>query len=282
VTADLSQARVERGEVVLVERIGDLIEITARLPHLAATSAPGQFAQLRTGEAAVPLLRRPFSVAWTDGELCSFVFAEVGIGTRRLATLHPGDVLDALGPLGSGFSLVSAGPVLCLSGGVGCAPFPLLIKTLAAQGVVDITVLNGAASGARLYPADRFRRGNSSVRVIEATDDGSLGHRGFVTELVTASLTPAPAAVFACGPNIMLAALSPLLASQVISENAVVEASLEAPMGCGFGTCLGCALPRRTADAEPAWALCCTDGPVMPMRDVDWRALQDLPGADVA
>jgi dihydroorotate dehydrogenase electron transfer subunit len=282
VTADLSQARVERGEVVLVERVGDLIEITARLPHLAATSAPGQFAQLRTGEATVPLLRRPFSLAWSDGELCSFVFAVVGVGTRRLGALHPGDVLDALGPLGSGFSLVSSGPVLCVSGGVGCAPFPLLIKTLAAHGVDDITVLNGGATGARLYPADRFRRGNAAVRVIEATDDGSIGRRGYVTELVTASLSPAPAAVFACGPNIMLAALAPLLAPHEISESAVVEASLEAPMGCGFGTCLGCALPRRTADAEPAWALCCTDGPVMPMRDVDWRALQELPGADVA
>ncbi len=281
-TADLSQARVERGEVVVVERIGDLIEITARLPHLAATSAPGQFAQLRTEEGAVPLLRRPFSVAWSDGELCSFVFAVVGIGTSRLAALHPGDVLDALGPLGSGFSLVPAGPVLCVSGGVGCAPFPLLIKTLSAQGVADITVLNGAASGARLYPADRFQRGNPSVRVIEATDDGSLGRRAYVTELVTASLTSAPAAVFACGPNIMLAALAPLVAPQMMTKDAVVEASLEAPMGCGFGTCLGCALPRRTADAEPAWALCCTDGPVMAMRDVDWRALQDLPGADVA
>ena len=281
-TADLSQARVERGEVVLVERVGDLIEITVRLPHLAATSAPGQFAQLRTGDSPVPLLRRPFSVAWSDGELCSFVLAEVGVGTRRLAALHPGDVLDALGPVGRGFSIVSAGPVLCVSGGVGCAPFPLLIKMLAVHGVADITVLNGAASGSRLYPADRFQRGNSSLRVIEATDDGSVGHRGYVTELVTAALTDAAAAVFACGPNIMLAALAPLLAPHRLTANAVIEASLEAPMGCGFGTCLGCALPRRTADAEPAWALCCTDGPVMPMRDVDWRALHDLPGADVA
>ena len=281
-TADLSQARVERGEVVSVERIGDLIEITARLPHLAATANPGQFAQLRTGDSPVPLLRRPFSVAWTDDELCSFVFAEVGVGTRRLGSLHPGDVLDALGPLGSGFSVRSTGPALCVSGGVGCAPFPLLIKALAARGVTDVTVLNGAASGSRLYPAERFRRGNTTVRVIEATDDGSAGRRGYVTELVTASLTPAPAAVFACGPNVMLAALAPMLAPHLLTEDAVVEASLEAPMGCGFGTCLGCALPRRTADAEPAWALCCTDGPVMPMRDVDWRALQELPGADVA
>jgi len=282
VTADLSQARVERGEVVLVERIGDLVEITARLPHLAATAAPGQFAQLRTGDSTVPLLRRPFSVAWSDGELCSFVLAEVGVGTRRLAALHPGDVLDALGPLGTGFSLPSAGPVVCVSGGVGCAPFPLLIKALAERRVADITVLNGAASASRLYPADRFQRGNAGLRVVEATDDGSIGSRGYVTDLVPASLTPAPAAVFACGPNVMLAALAPMLGSQLMNADAIVEASLEAPMGCGFGTCLGCALPRRTADAEPAWALCCTDGPVMPVRDVDWRALLDLPGADVA
>jgi hypothetical protein len=61
-----------------------------------------------------------------------------------------------------------------------------------------------------------------------------------------------------------------------------LEASLEAPMGCGFGTCLGCALPARGAEGSTVWRLCCTDGPVMPMRDVDWDGVLALPGADVA
>ncbi len=275
-----AQPRVEVGEVIAMERLGELYEVTAALPHLARTVLPGQFAQLRCSDTWVPLLRRPFSVAWTDGDICSFVFNVVGVGTRLLADLRPGDRLDALGPLGSGFTVDgSVDAAVCVSGGVGCAPFPLLIRSLREQGVADITVMNGAASSVQLYPAARFRRGDDSVRVLEATDDGSRGRSGRVTDL----LSQAPerrAAVYACGPNAMLAALAAMLPD--LTTRGVTEASLEAPMGCGFGTCLGCALPvRRGSDGE-GWALCCTDGPVMAMRDVDWDVLLSLPEADVA
>ncbi|HYL70612.1 MAG TPA: dihydroorotate dehydrogenase electron transfer subunit [Candidatus Dormibacteraeota bacterium] len=279
-SADLEHARVERGEVLRVERLGHLIELSARLPLLAAAVRPGQFAQLRCSQSTVPLLRRPFSIAWTDGEICSFVFDEVGVGTRLLGALEPGDTLDVLGPLGTGFTLASRGPAVCVSGGVGCAPFPLLVRALRRSGVADIIVFNGAATASKLYPAERFQRGDVNVRVVEATDDGSRGRHGFVTELLDPRQSVA--AVYACGPNAMLASLAAALEGARPAPGSVVEASLEAPMGCGFGTCLGCALPVRRADAEAAWALCCTDGPVMPMRDVDWQALSALPGADVA
>ncbi len=130
-SVDLRQAALERGEVVSVEQLdGGLIEITARLPRLAAAAAPGQFAQLRCGDHGGPLLRRPFSVAWTESGTCSFVFEVVGEGTRLLAELTAGDVLDSLGPLGRGFSVDAArGEVVCVSGGLGCAPFPLLVRT---------------------------------------------------------------------------------------------------------------------------------------------------------
>ena len=281
-SADLTRARTERGEVVRVERLGSLIELTVTLPWLAATAAPGQFAQLRCGDGIEPLLRRPFSVAWTENDRCGFVFEEVGAGTRLLAALRPGDTLDVLGPLGTGFDVeTGGGPVVCVSGGVGCAPFPLLIATLHERGAGDITVLSGAATASRLYPAERFARGIDGVTVREATDDATRGTRGLVTALAPMALDHATRALYACGPNVMLAALWELL-ERAPAQPDVVEASLEAPMGCGFGTCLGCALPVRGADAEPAWALCCTDGPVMQIRDVDWNAVRALPGADVA
>lgn len=278
-TSDLSRARLESGEVVRVERLGALIEISVALPRLAAATSPGQFAQLRCGAGPVPLLRRPFSVAWIEDEVCSFVFEEVGVGTRLLGALHEGDQLEVLGPLGRGFTLDPhvAGCVI-VSGGVGCAPFPLLVRRLLDDGVRDIVVLSGAASAARLYPASRFRRG-AAIDVREATDDGSAGVRGRVTELIR-DAGPDRRAVYACGPNQMLAALWRVLGGHGASS-AMAEASLEAPMGCGYGTCLGCALPLRSSDG-PRWALCCTDGPVMPMSDVDWRAVTMLPGADVA
>ena len=276
-SADLSRAALEQGEVVAVERLdGGIIEVTARLPRLAAAVRPGEFAQLRCWTGPTPLLRRPFSVAWTDADRCSFVFEVVGAGTRLLAALQPGDVLDSLGPLGHGFTLDPA-PVraVCVSGGLGCAPFPILCRALRERAVHDILVLNGAATAARLYPAERFQRGDAKVRVVEATEDGSRGARGRVTELVMDALADGPSAVYACGPNPMLVALARLLDAGTADSGC--EASLEAPMGCGFGTCLGCALPVRGS-----WALCCSDGPVLPMHDVDWLELASLPAADVA
>ena len=267
--------------MVRVERFGALVELTVMLPYLAATAEPGQFAQVRCGPGPVPLLRRPFSVAWVEGELCSFVFEEVGVGTRLLGQLRPGDALEVLGPLGRGFTVDGAADVcVIVSGGVGCAPFPLLIRRLLDRGVRDIVVLSGASTAHRLYPAAQFRRG-AAVDVQEATDDGSRGTRGLVTELLADLRRERYDALYACGPNRMLAAVAGALPWGDAAAG-ILEASLEAPMGCGFGTCLGCALPMRSEDGETRWALCCSDGPVMPMVDVDWDAITRLPGADVA
>jgi len=268
--------------VVATEALGGgLVELAVRLPHAAATVRPGEFAQLRCGDPPMPLLRRPFSIAWVEGEVCGFVFEPVGEGTRRLARLRAGDRLASLAPLGTGFTLPAAGRVVCVAGGLGCAPFPLAARRALAAGASEVVVLHGAATAARLYPAARFARGDARVRVVEATDDGSRGHHGVVTELVTAELRAGAAALWCCGPNAMLAALGELLGSGDAPLPAIVEASLEAPMGCGFGTCLGCALPVRDG-AGTRYALCCREGPVMPVAEVDWEALRALPPAHVA
>jgi dihydroorotate dehydrogenase electron transfer subunit len=282
VTADLGRAALEKGEVLVVERLGGgLLELVARLPHLAATATPGSFAQLRCGAGTTPLLRRPFSVAWTQDDTCGFVFEAVGAGTRLLSELQPGDPVDSLGPLGHGFTLVETGPVVCVSGGLGCAPFPLLISELRRRGVDDIVVLNGARTAVRLYPAERFGRPAQTV-VAEATNDGTRGHHGPVTDLLAFALRSPAAALYACGPNPMIDAVMRTLTTSGMELPPVLEASLEAPMGCGFGTCLGCALPMLDSGGGSVWKLCCTDGPVMSMRAVDWDGLRALPGADVA
>ena len=278
--SDLGRAADERGEVTAVEHLGGgLMELAVRFPHIAAAARPGEFAQLRCGPPPLPLLRRPFSVAWVEGDICGFVFEPVGEGTRRLAALHPGDELPALGPLGVGFTVPAGGRVLCVAGGLGCAPFPLAARRAREAGCAEVLVLHGAATAARLYPAGRFSRGDAGIRVVEATDDGSRGHRGYVTELVAAEMGGV-AALWACGPNPMLAALAAVLGGAGPALPPIVEASLEAPMGCGFGTCLGCALPVR--DGGGRFALCCREGPVMAVAAVDWEALALLPPAHVA
>src|SRR6202035_1470147 len=112
------------------------------------------------------------------------------------------------------------------------------------------------------------------------TVDGSRGVRGLVTAAVSAHCD-ATTAVYACGPNPMLAALATTL-DGVEGRPATAEVSLEAPMGCGYGTCLGCALPVLGADGARWWALCCSKGPVMPIDAVDWQELMKLPPAHVA
>jgi dihydroorotate dehydrogenase electron transfer subunit len=281
VSHTLRGVRDECGEVVAVDVLGGgMVEVSARLPHLAATALPGQFAQLRCGDGFNPLLRRPFSVAWTEGDIAAFVLAPVGAGTRILASLEPGDPLAALGPLGRGFTVdTGATRSLCVSGGLGCAPFPLLTRALRRNGQ-HVTVLNGAASADLLYPPERFARADATVEVMEFTVDGSRGVQGLVTAGIPHDLDAATA-VYACGPNPMLAALSRTLL-RCATPPRLAEVSLEAPMGCGFGTCLGCALPVLSTGGEPEWALCCSDGPVMPIRAVAWDALMQLPPAHVA
>ena len=275
--SSLARARDETGVVLRVDELGGgLVELTARLPHLASSARAGEFAQLRCGPGPIPLLRRPFSVAWIDGDTCSFVFERVGAGTRLLAAMRPGDVLQSLGPLGLGFTLQpSMRRVVCVAGGLGCAPFPLLAK----QAGAEVVVLHGAATASRLYPSERFVRGRDGVRVLESTDDGSRGHHGLVVELIADALQGGADAVYACGPNPMLAATARVLQTLIVPP--ICEASLEAPMGCGFGTCLGCTLPVHR-DGGTAWALCCREGPVMPMHAVDWDGLRALPPAHVA
>ena len=281
VSRALREARDEHGEVVAVEVLGGgMVEVSARLPHLAATALPGQFAQLRCGNGFSPLLRRPFSVAWSEADVVAFVLAPVGVGTRILASLRPGDRLAALGPLGVGFTVHTDAPrSLCVSGGLGCAPFPLLVRALRRQGQ-QVTVVSGAANADLLYPPDRFARGDPDVAVVELTVDGTRGTPGLVTAGIPDELDAATA-VYACGPNPMLAALARTLAAGTTPPR-IAEVSLEAPMGCGFGTCLGCALPIHREASGSQWALCCSDGPVMPMRAVAWDELMRLPPAHVA
>ncbi len=276
----LHAVRDERGEVVANESLGGgMVELSIRLPHIAATAQPGQFAQLRCGDSGRPLLRRPFSVAWTEGDVAAFVLAPVGEGTRLLASLRTGEPVTALGPLGRGFSLESASRrSVCISGGLGCAPFPLLVRALRQRGH-EVMVVSGAATAELLYPPSRFARGDAGVDVIELTVDGTRGARGLVTDGIPRPLDAA-IDVYACGPNPMLAAVARALG--VPERDVIAEVSVEAPMGCGFGTCLGCALPVHGREGGTEWALCCTDGPVMSMGSVAWDELMLLPPAHVA
>lgn len=236
---------------------------------------PGQFAMLAAverwgaGEDDRPYVPRAFSVARrSDGE-SHFLLEDVGPGTRRLCELRAGDRLWALGPLGRGFTAPSDGRrALLVGGGVGIAPLAILQDVLSGEGAAgagagggaasatDVTVLLGFRDGARAQGAALL----SDARV--ATDDGSVGHHGFVTELLSAELDDDPhAVVYACGPAGMLEGVRALCEQRDVPA----ELALEAGMACGFGACFGCVVPRRGG----GYLRVCVDGPVVDAAELE-------------
>lgn len=215
--------------------------------------APGQFYMLaaveRWGAGADerPYLPRAFSyLRRVDGEL-QFMLEDVGPGTERLCELQTGDELWILGPLGEPFRATTSPParaVLC-GGGVGVAPLAALQDALPDG---EATVLLGFRDAEHAPGAALLR--DAEV----ATDDGSAGHHGRVTELLERELDAGDEAeVFACGPAPMLEAVRALCAERGVPA----QLALEAGMACGYGACFGCVVPTRDG-----YARVCVDGPV--------------------
>lgn len=220
------------------------------------SSDPGQFAMLAAAERwgggtdERPYLARAFSVARVrDGE-AHYLLEDVGPGTRRLCELGAGEGVWVLGPLGQGFVSPHADRrALLVGGGVGIAPLAILQDTLTATGVASTAMLGfrdraHAMGGALLSDAAL------------ATDDGSVGHAGLVTDLLAAELRrDGHAVVYACGPAPMLEAVRALCAEREVPA----QLALEAGMACGFGACYGCVVPTRGG----GYLRVCVDGPVL-------------------
>src|ERR1700693_4437698 len=264
------------GGAVLVERLVPMAgAIELVLYHLPSSDAvaPGQFFQLAVS-APHTILRRPYSAAWSDpadGRI-GFIFNVVGAGSAWLAARDEGHELDLLGPLGRGFDLEGERPAICVAGGLGIAVFPGVVQALIAR-ARSVIVLQGARTAAQLLPAVRFAGADTQV----ATDDGSAGRRGSVVDLL-ANLHPPFTGegrgggidIFACGPTPMLAALIDATRRQEIPLSAI-QVALETPMGCGVGTCLGCAAPR----AGGGFLLTCQEGPCMRADRIEWDLMTD-------
>lgn len=229
---------------------------------------PGQFVMVEVEERLDPYLRRPFSVLAlrTEGskvemELLGKV---IGRGTGLLSASTPGSTLRLLGPLGRGFEVERHERVALVAGGVGSAALLLLARQLADHGQ-PFDFYYGGRSRIDLPCLRDFKEAasRSGGVCIVTTEDGSEGRPGLVTTpLAEALALGAYDFLYACGPMGLLGALA-----RLASENAVAgEAALETPMGCGFGACLGCAVPH----VDGRIVLCCKDGPVFRFEEVLW------------
>src|SRR6185295_17261099 len=223
---------------------------------------PGQFAMVRGAAwGQAPLLPRPMSLL-EPGRRPSILIKIVGEGSRRLAHASSGEPFDLLIPLGNRWSSCPPGvaPIL-VAGGVGIAPLLFFARELCATGTRPITLYGGRTS-TDLPLHDELAR-VSDVHLL--TEDGTRGTRGRVTVLLEEVLGKAgrAAKIYTCGPDRMMAAVAGIAAALGVP----CEASLETPMACGYGVCLGCPVKR----ASGGYLYACVEGPCVDARAVAWQ-----------
>ncbi len=257
----------QRGKIAFNQRVTENTFLMGlECPRIAAATRPGQFAMLRVGSGYDPLLRRPFSICGTKGDLILVLYDVVGRGTTLMSAMEAGDDVTVLGPLGHGFSSGSGDRMsLLVAGGIGIAPLLYLAQTMTEQ---PYRLLAGFRTATAVIDATSAVGASKDVSV--ATDDGTAGHHGPVTDLLRAHLAErgsrgSALGVYACGPKAMLRKV----ATMTLEKGIACQVSLEAYMACGLGACQGCAV-RAAAGQERTYYHVCKDGPVFPVQAVDW------------
>lgn len=231
---------------------------TVLAPDIAEAARPGQFIQANIGDMAVndPLLPRPISLFHRDvGEgTIQFIFKVLGRGTGIMAGKKKGEIIGVRGPIGNGFTAPgNARSVFLVAGGIGMPPLFFLAEEL--KKTIPHAIIRLFYGGRnRLDLLELNRWSDLSIEVSAATDDGSFGAKGLVTDLVSGELkNTSPDLIAACGPQPMLRAVQKLAGANKIS----CQLSLEAHMACGVGACLGCA-----CETKQGYRRVCVDGPV--------------------
>jgi dihydroorotate dehydrogenase electron transfer subunit len=236
---------------------------------------PGQFAMLKPRGLEEPLLRRAMAYyrcfAGAGAVSVEFIYQVLGRGTRAMAGARPGDEVEILGALGNTYDVEAArvGEALLVAGGVGSAALFMLAEELRRRGVETRLFIGGAGRG-DLCGLDDFVELLGAEQVQAATVDGSAGERGFVTaplEKYLQARRGEKLTVYACGPDAMLHRVSDIAAEYRVPT----QVSLESPMACGFGICVGCAVAVKADCPEGfVYKKVCTDGPVFWSGELYW------------
>ncbi|GAB4149681.1 MAG: dihydroorotate dehydrogenase electron transfer subunit [Planctomycetaceae bacterium] len=255
----------------------DTFRMRLRCPELAKRITPGQFFMVRLPKSSDPLLGRPFALYDTfdeDGQPAGVDFGYLVVG--KMTSLMPhwqaGDVVEIWGPLGNGFPLPCSGHLMMVAGGIGQTPFLATAREALGERTYGsptrelnerpsrVSLCYGVRSAEYLAGLDDFNRDRLNVEI--ATDDGSQGHHGFVTNLLTHSLQDAhpPTQVYCCGPEPMMEAVAKIC----LRHELPCWLSLETPMACGFGACFSCVTRVKLDDGTWDYRRTCVEGPVFP------------------
>ncbi|MHB8780342.1 MAG: dihydroorotate dehydrogenase electron transfer subunit [Candidatus Geothermincolia bacterium] len=247
-------------QVVNVEHYGKGVMLRLLVPG-APIAQPGQFAHILCDHGTERVLRRPYSILGQDDDVISIFVRVSGLGSAWLAARAPGDTVDLMLPLGTGWRLADGGSLL-VAGGSGIAPLAFLAERLAPfAGPVELLWGLDCFEDYGNLPTEIARR----VPLSLATCDGSSGVEGTALDLMTAKLRQREwKTVYACGPHGMLAGVAKSAASHGIS----CQVSLEERMACGIGACLGCSV--ASAKREDGNLRVCADGPVFDAADMRW------------
>lgn len=267
-----------KGEVLDIRRVGAYHVLSLTAPGIADVTRPGHFITLGIGgEESSLVLRRAFAIHQVQsrgvyGGTLDVVISVHGQGTKWLAERRRHDVVDIVGPLGRPFILPKE-RVSCvlIGGGYGSAPLFMLAEQLRERGCrVDVVV--GAATEEKLFGVLELKRLASTLTI--TTDDGSLGERGRVTDVLPELMTRVDAAVvYACGPMPMLAAVAEI----ATEHRAYSQCAVEEAMACGIGVCMTCVLPVVGEDGITRMLRSCTEGPVFRGDRVRWSEVGTIP-----
>ncbi|GAB6100716.1 dihydroorotate oxidase B electron transfer subunit [Halanaerocella petrolearia] len=258
--------QVIREIVSQTEICSNHFKMVINAPEIANQSLPGQFLHLKWAKdlkQSDPLLRRPISFNSINQETgtITLIYRVIGRGTKLLSNLQAGDKIDLMGPLGESFSIPkSTDKVAVVGGGMGIAPlFPLVNQLLDLD--KEVVVLLGANNKEQLLNLSEYQ--NLEIDLKVATMDGSYGHQGFVTGLLT-ELTDIDY-VYTCGPEIMMQKVQ----DWAKQEGVPGETSLEERMGCGTGACLSCVCKIKVGSKDDwEYRKTCTEGPTFPLGEV--------------
>lgn len=233
--------------------------ILLNAPEISSAAKPGQFVHLKVPGLEDSALRRPFSIFdAADGKL-ELLYKTVGRGTLAMNKMAVGEEVMVLGPLGRGFPLESKMPAFLVGGGFGVAPLYFLAKRLEAPA---IKLFAGGRTSADLLALDRFKL--LGVEIFTATNDGSSGVQGLVTEPLDKEISTVKSEggefeLFACGPDPMLKAVT----QRAVDLGVKGWISMDRHMVCGVGACYACIQKTVRGNSR-----CCIEGPVYPAEDL--------------
>ncbi len=253
-----------RAVVLANQQVDDrLWLLTLEVEELGRLVEAGQFVHMLIPGMEGHILRRPFSVYQVsdDKRQVVILYQVVGFGSRQLSTVAPGAEVDLMGPVGHGWCApADARHALLVAGGVGAAPLFMHAQELVSSGV-EVEVVLGAQTASALVCEPKYHELLGGEPYL-ATDDGSRGHKGFVTDLVAQRIAEKQFDYVACcGPEPMMRAVSDI----TLKAGIPTSISLEKRMACGIGACLSCIV--ETVDGRKR---SCVDGPVFDASKVVW------------